>query len=101
MPTDLGPDAQDDQQASGQPGSPNLGEGNSRDEGSEWGATHPPPEHLWVRAQANCNIGGHRLERDTLYLVDPQDPFIVGLIERDHPWLIPLPGQGWGDRITS
>lgn len=71
----------------------NLGEGASGGPDA-----HPPEPLLWVRAQANCNVGGNRLERDSLYLVDPTDPFVAGLIERDHPWLIPLPGQGYGDK---
>lgn len=79
-----------------------LGEGNGRgDQAGEPSLALPPPEYLWVRATCNLNVGGDRLVRGSYYQVDPLDSRVAPLLEGDPPWLLPLPGQGWGDRLSN
>lgn len=77
-----------------------LGEGSIHGEAGE-PEPAPPPEQLWVRATGNLNVGGDMLRRGVEYLVDPSHPKVAMLLAAEPPWLLPLPGQGWGDRVIE
>lgn len=63
-------------------------------------ATSPPsePSLIWAVATCSLNVDGDVLHRGLEYLVDPEHPKVARLLAFDPPWLLPLPGQGWGDR---